>query len=405
VPVSLSATCSLVGPRMKSLGRMQNRFKSILVVFGTRPEAIKMAPVISRLRCSPGIEVRICVSAQHRQMLDQVLNLFSIQPDYDLDLMRPDQSLAGLTSAIIEGVVDVLGRAKPDLVLVHGDTTTTFAAALASFYQKIPVGHVEAGLRTGNLQAPWPEEMNRRFAGQLAALHFAPTAAARMNLENEKIPGNTIWVTGNTVIDALQDIIGRIAANPSLATELAQGMRWLDNPLRRIVLVTGHRRENFGHGTEELCQALRRLALELDVEIVYPVHPNPNVMAPVYRILDGFSNVHLIEPMEYLPFVFLMSKAYLVITDSGGVQEEAPSLGKPVLVTRDVTERPEAVAAGTVRMVGADASRIFNEAKRLLSDSELYVHMSTAHNPYGDGHASDRIAKVIEGQGDINEFA
>jgi UDP-N-acetylglucosamine 2-epimerase (non-hydrolysing) len=226
-----------------------------------------------------------------------------------------------------------------------------------------------------------------------------------MNLENEKIPGNTIWVTGNTVIDALQDIIGRIAANPSLATELAQGVRWLDNPLRRIVLVTGHRRENFGHGTEELCQALRRLALEQDVEIVYPVHPNPNVMAPVYRILDGFSNVHLIEPMEYLPFVFLMSKAYLVITDSGGVQEEAPSLGKPVLVTRDVTERPEAVAAGTVRMVGADASRIFNEAKRLLSDSELYGQMSTAHNPYGDGHASDRIAKVIEGQGDINEFA
>lgn len=364
-----------------------------------------MAPVIQRLSHSPGIELRVCVSAQHRQMLDQVLQLFAISPDYDLDVMRPNQTLAGLTSMIVEGVSEILEHFRPELVLVHGDTTTTFAAALASFYQKIPVGHVEAGLRTGNLQAPWPEEMNRRFAGQLAALHFAPTAAARMNLENEKIPGNTIWVTGNTVIDALQNIIGRIAANTSLATELAQGMRWLDNPSRRIVLVTGHRRENFGHGTEEICQALRRLALEQDVEIVYPVHPNPNVMAPVHSMLDGLSNIHLIEPMEYLPFVFLMSNAYLVITDSGGVQEEAPSLGKPVLVMRDVTERPEAVAAGTVRMVGADASRIFNEAKRLLSDSELYRRMSTAHNPYGDGHASDRIANVIEGQGDINEFA
>ena len=363
-----------------------------------------MAPLIVRLCRTPGFEVRVCVSGQHRQMLDQVLHLFGIHPDYDLGVMRPNQSLAGLTSSIIEGVSDVLERAKPDLVLIHGDTTTTFAAALASFYQKIPIGHVEAGLRTGDLQAPWPEEMNRRFAGQLASLHFAPTVAARRNLENENIPRNRIWVTGNTAIDALNDIIGRIAANPSLETELAQGMRWLENSSRRIILVTGHRRENFGQGIEEVCKALRRLALEQEVEIVYPVHPNPNVMVPVHRMLDGVSNIHLIEPMDYLPFIFLMSKAYFVITDSGGVQEEAPSLGKPVLVMRDVTERPEAVAAGTVRMVGGDASRIFNEAIRLLTDTELYVRMSTAHNPYGDGHASDRIANVIEGQREINEF-
>ncbi len=375
-----------------------------MMVFGTRPEAIKMAPLIVRLCRTPGFEVRVCVSGQHRQMLDQVLHLFGIHPDYDLGVMRPNQSLAGLTSSIIEGVSDVLERAKPDLVLIHGDTTTTFAAALASFYQKIPIGHVEAGLRTGDLQAPWPEEMNRRFAGQLASLHFAPTVAARRNLENENIPRNRIWVTGNTAIDALNDIIGRIAANPSLETELAQGMRWLENSSRRIILVTGHRRENFGQGIEEVCKALRRLALEQEVEIVYPVHPNPNVMVPVHRMLDGVSNIHLIEPMDYLPFIFLMSKAYFVITDSGGVQEEAPSLGKPVLVMRDVTERPEAVAAGTVRMVGGDASRIFNEAIRLLTDTELYVRMSTAHNPYGDGHASDRIANVIEGQREINEF-
>lgn len=384
---------------------MPNNYKSILVVFGTRPEAIKMAPVIGRLCRSPGIEVRVCVSAQHRQMLDQVLQLFAIHPDYDLDVMQPNQSLAGLTSSIVEGVSDVLERARPDLVLVHGDTTTTFAAALASFYRKIPVGHVEAGLRTGNLLAPWPEEMNRRFAGQLATLHFAPTALARMNLENEKIPRDSIWVTGNTIIDALQDIVGRIASNPALQVELAQGMPYLASSSRPIVLVTGHRRENFGNGIEEVCQALRRLALEQEVEIVYPVHPNPNVMNPVHRLLAGVPNIHLIEPMDYLPFVFMMSKAHVIITDSGGVQEEAPSLGKPVLVMRDVTERPEAVAAGTVRMVGADASRIFDETKRLLSDSDLYRQMSTAHNPYGDGRASDRIASVIEGQRDIHEFA
>lgn len=383
---------------------MFQKYKTILVVFGTRPEAIKMAPVIERLRRSPGIDVQVCVSAQHRQMLDQVLQLFKIRPDYDLDVMRPNQTLAGLTSAVLEGVNDVLERVRPDLVLVHGDTTTAFVAALACFYRKIPVGHVEAGLRTGDLQAPWPEEMNRRFVGQLATLHFAPTTAARKNLEQEGVRGDAIWVTGNTVIDALQDIVGRIASNVQLEAELGQGMRWLENSSRRIVLVTGHRRENFGDGIEGICKALRRLALEQDVEIVYPVHLNPNVMEPVHRLLDEVPNIHLVEPMEYMPFVFLMNKAYLVITDSGGVQEEAPSLGKPVLVIRDITERPEAVAAGTVRMVGADPSRIFDETKRLLNEPDLYARMSSAHNPYGDGCASDRIAKIIEGQSEIDEF-
>jgi len=383
---------------------MTQQYRSILVIFGTRPEAIKMAPVIKRLRSTPGFEVRVCVSAQHRQMLDQVLQLFAIRPDYDLDVMRPNQTLIVLTSAVLEGVGDVLERVRPDLVLVHGDTTT-FAAALACFYKKIPVGHVEAWLRTGNLLAPWPEEMNRCLAGQLANLHFAPTQAARMSLEREGVSGSAIWVTGNTVIDALQDIVGRIASNASLEAELGQGMPWLEDHSRRIVLVTGHRRENFGGGIEDICQALRRLAAEQDVQIIYPVHPNPNVMGPVHRLLDGVPNVHLIAPMEYLQFIFLMSKAYLIITDSGGIQEEAPLLGKPVLVMREVTERPEAVAAGTVRMVGTDASRIFDEAKRLLTDADIYRKLSAAHNPYGDGRTSDRIARIIEGQREIHEFA
>lgn len=384
---------------------MSQPYRTVLVVFGTRPEAIKMAPVIERLRRSPAIEVRVCVSAQHRQMLDQVLQLFAIHPDYDLDVMRPNQTLAALTTAVLDGVGEVLDRVNPDLVLVHGDTTTSFAAALAAFYRKIPVGHVEAGLRTGNLQAPWPEELNRRFVGQLATLHFAPTSVAKMNLEKEGISGKRIWVTGNTVIDALQEVVGRISSNASLEAELMNGMPWMAGLARRIVLVTGHRRENFGGGIEGVCKALRQLAAEEGVEIVYPVHPNPNVMGPVHRMLDGVPNVHLIEPMEYLRFVFLMSKAYLIITDSGGVQEEAPSLGKPVLVMRETTERPEAVAAGTVRMVGADARRIFGEAKRLLTDTDLYMQMSTAHNPYGDGHAADRIARIVEGQREINEFS
>lgn len=384
---------------------MPNPYSSILVVIGTRPEAIKMAPLINRLSRSPNIDLRVCVSAQHRQMLDQVLKLFDINPDYDLDVMSANQTLAELTGKILNGVSEILERLCPKLVLVHGDTTTTFATTLACFYRNIQVGHVEAGLRTGNLHAPWPEEMNRRFVSGIAALHFAPTSSARINLERENIPRNMIWVTGNTVIDALQDIQGRIAANPSLEAELKQEMRWLNDPSRRIVLVTGHRRENFGDGAYEICRGLLRLAEEQDVEIVYPMHPNPNVMGPVRRMLDGVPNVHLTEPMDYLQFVYLMSKAYLVITDSGGIQEEAPSLGKPVLVTRDTTERPEALDAGTVRIVGANADQIYNEVKRLIWDSELYSQMARAHNPYGDGKASNRIAGVIEGEGGLNEFS
>jgi UDP-N-acetylglucosamine 2-epimerase (non-hydrolysing) len=378
--------------------------KQILVVFGTRPEAIKMAPVVARLRRSPEVRVSVCVSAQHRQMLDQVLALFGIEPDFDLDLMRPNQTLAGITSAVLDGVTRVIEASNPDLVLVHGDTTTSFATALACFYRRIPVGHVEAGLRTGNLQAPWPEEMNRLFTGRLAALHFAPTPAARDNLLREGVSRDSVWVTGNTVIDALMGVVERLQNEPKLVEQLSGSMPWLADADRRVVLVTGHRRENFGDGMEGVCRALAKLAADPDVDIVYPVHPNPNVLDPVNRLLGGIPNVHLIPPMDYLPFVYLMSRAYFVVTDSGGVQEEAPSLGKPVLVMRDTTERPEAVSAGTVLTVGVDEERIVTEARRLLYDFPHYQRMSTAYNPYGDGHAADRIAKIIEGQREIHEF-
>ena len=393
------------GVQVSGLSECRLNARRVLVVFGTRPEAIKMAPVVARLRRSPGIQVSVCVSAQHRQMLDQVLALFRIEPDFDLDLMRPNQTLAGVTSAVLDGVSRILEVANPDLVLVHGDTTTTFATALACFYRRIPVGHVEAGLRTGNLQAPWPEEMNRRFAGQLAALHFAPTPAARDNLLREGIASASIWVTGNTVIDALMDVVGRLETDDKLAGQLGGGMPWLADPSRRVILVTGHRRENFGDGMESVCRALARLAADPGAEVVYPVHPNPNVLDPVHRLLGEISNVHLVAPMDYLPFVYLMSRAYFVITDSGGIQEEAPSLGKPVLVMRETTERPEAVSAGTVRMVGVDEERILTEARRLLTDPDHYRRMSTAHNPYGDGRAADRIAQIVEGQREINEFS
>lgn len=337
-------------------------------------------------------------------MLDQVLTLFGIEPDFDLDLMRPNQTLAGITSAVLDGVTRVIEVSNPDLVLVHGDTTTTFATALACFYRRIPVGHVEAGLRTGNLQTPWPEEMNRLFTGRLAALHFAPTTAARDNLLREGASRDSVWVTGNTVIDALMGVVERLHNEPKLVDQLSVSMPWLADADRRVVLVTGHRRENFGEGMEGVCRALAKLAAEPDVDIVYPVHPNPNVLDPVNRLLGGIPNVHLIPPMDYLPFVYLMSRAYFVVTDSGGIQEEAPSLGKPVLVMRDTTERPEAVSAGTVLMVGVDEERIVDEARRLLHDFPHYQRMSTAHNPYGDGHAADRIAKIIEGQREIHEF-
>lgn len=352
-----------------------------------------MAPVIQALRQADGIETRVCVTAQHRQMLDQVLQLFDIRPDHDLNLMQPGQDLTDITANVLHGLRPVLAAERPDLVLVHGDTTTTLAGALAAYYQRIPVGHVEAGLRTGNIHAPWPEEMNRRIAGAITSFHFAPTARARDNLQREGVGEERIHVTGNTVIDALLAVVDKVRANPELQAQF----RFLD-PARRTVVVTGHRRENFGDGFQRICRALGRLAERSDVQIVYPVHLNPNVLGPVREALGQRDNVHLIEPLDYLPFVALMDRADLIITDSGGVQEEAPSLGKPVLVMRETTERPEAVEAGTVRLVGTDEERIVREAARLLDDPQAYAAMSRAHNPYGDGRAAGRIVRVIQQQ-------
>ncbi|MCJ8238688.1 UDP-N-acetylglucosamine 2-epimerase (non-hydrolyzing) (plasmid) [Rhizobium sp. SSM4.3] len=364
-----------------------------------------MSPVVKQLTSSGKYEVTVCVTGQHRGLLDQVLSLFSIVPDIDLDIMRSNQSLESVTEAVLQGVSGVIRERKPDLILVHGDTTSAFAAALAGFYNKVPVGHVEAGLRTGNINAPWPEEMNRRFVGQLASLHFAPTLNARENLLKEQVSPERVWVTGNTVIDALLSIVDKISKEPSVLSELFVAMPWLVNTSRNLVLVTGHRRENFGNGIQAVCRALKRIAAEQNADIVYPVHPNPNVMKPVHELLDGVPNIHLVPPMDYLPFVMLMSRAHIIITDSGGVQEEAPSLGKPVLVMRDTTERPEAVTAGTVRLVGVDEHKIFEETSRLLTDPSYYATMSMAHNPYGDGHASGRIMRVIEGDLGQYEFS
>jgi UDP-N-acetylglucosamine 2-epimerase len=365
-----------------------------MVVFGTRPEAIKMAPVVAALRATDGIETLVCVTAQHRQMLDQVLDLFGLVPDDDLDLMAPGQSLPDLFARILTGMTVVLEARRPDLVLVHGDTSTTLATALAAFYARVPVGHVEAGLRTGDLQAPWPEEANRRLTAPIAELHFAPTMRARDNLLGENLPAVGIHVTGNTVIDALLAVVGRIKAEPALADSLAARFPFLD-PGKRLVLVTGHRRENFGQGFEQMCLAIRDLAERGDMQVLYPVHLNPQVQAPVNRILGGVAGVVLMEPQDYLPFVYLMTRAHLILTDSGGIQEEAPSLGKPVLVMRDTTERPEAVEAGTVRLVGTDRARIVAEATRLLDDSDAHATMARANNPYGDGRAAARIAGII----------
>ncbi len=372
----------------------------VLLVFGTRPEAIKMAPVHRALAQDPRFRVRVCVTAQHREMLDQVLELFGIEPEYDLDLMRPGQDLSAITGSVLEGLKGVLEEAAPDYVLVHGDTTTTMAASLAAYYARVPVGHVEAGLRTGDIYSPWPEEMNRRLTGSIATLHFAPTEAARANLLREGVDDARIAVTGNTVIDALLTMVERARAGGE--GEFSERFEGIDLD-RRLVLVTGHRRENFGGGFERICEALAELSRTPDVEIVYPVHLNPNVQEPVHRILGSLPNVHLIAPQEYLPFLFLMDRAHLIITDSGGIQEEAPSLGKPVLVMRDTTERPEAVEAGTVRLVGTDAKVIVDAARTLLEDEDEYRSMSFAHNPYGDGAASQRIADAlaaaIEGAG------
>jgi UDP-N-acetylglucosamine 2-epimerase (non-hydrolysing) len=367
---------------------------NVLSVFGTRPEAIKMAPVVLALRASPGVNAEVCVTAQHREMLDQVLQLFGIQPEYDLDIMRPGQDLTDITSNILLGLREVLKAKRYDMVLVHGDTTTTMAAALAAFYEKVPVGHVEAGLRTGNMYAPWPEEMNRSVVGRLTSLHFAPTKRARDCLLRENVDDATIHVTGNTVIDALQQVVHKLEQDAALTHELAQRFSYLQST-KRLITVTGHRRENFGDGFERICVALRELSRRHDLQIVYPVHLNPAVQEPVRRILGDTPNVHLIEPLDYLPFVYLMSRSHLIVTDSGGVQEEAPSLGKPVLVMRDTTERPEAVEAGTVKLVGTNSERIVRETLRLLDDPAAYTTMARALNPYGDGLASARIVDAI----------
>lgn len=370
--------------------------KKALVVFGTRPEAIKMAPVVKQMQEHFGGEVRVCVTAQHRQMLDQVLNLFGIVPEYDLNLMKPGQDLTDITANVLTALSSVLDDFSPDVVLVHGDTTTTFAASLAAYYKKIPVAHVEAGLRTGNPYSPWPEEMNRKLTGAIAAFHFAPTVTSRDNLLKESVNAGSIFVTGNTVIDALLDVVKKIDSDQGLKSGLEQQFAFL-NPQKRTILITGHRRENFGKGFEEICNALAKLATRDDVELVYPVHLNPNVQEPVRRLLGGIPNIHLIAPLDYLPFVYLMNRSYLIITDSGGIQEEAPSLGKPVLVIRDTTERPEAVEAGTVKLVGTDAGKICRETTTLLDDSAAYQRMAFAHNPYGDGHAAKRIVDVLSG--------
>jgi UDP-N-acetylglucosamine 2-epimerase (non-hydrolysing) len=366
----------------------------VMCVFGTRPEAIKMAPVVAVLRDAPDIELVVCVTAQHREMLDQVLLMFDIKPDIDLDVMIPGQDLYDVTSTILLRMRSVLQEQRPDWVLVHGDTTTTLAVSLAAFYQRIRVGHVEAGLRTRNNYSPWPEEINRKVAGVVAERHFAPTPSARDNLLAESVPAETITVTGNTVIDAVLDVRHRIETNQDLRASLDASLP-VAVPGKRLVLVTGHRRESFGRGFEEICQALRELAERGDLQIIYPVHLNPNVMEPVKRILGGVDGVELIEPLDYLPFVRLMSRAHLIITDSGGVQEEAPSFGVPVLVMRDTTERPEAVEAGTVRLVGSSRDRIVSEAERLLDDEDAYAAMSGANNPYGDGRAASRILETL----------
>ena len=373
--------------------------KVVLSIFGTRPEAIKMAPIVKALERTTGITSKVLVTAQHRQMLDQVLELFDIRPDFDLDLMKPNQDLSEITSRILLGLREPLKELAPDLVLVHGDTTTCFAAGLAAFYQGIPIGHIEAGLRTGNMKAPFPEEANRSLIGRLAQLHFAPTETAKANLIRENVDSSHIFVTGNSVIDALLDVQKRLSAYsatnwPSLPTETVQAITQRSG---KFILITGHRRENFGQGFINFCHALKTIAQNNpDWILIYPVHLNPNVQKPVYDMLSGCPNIHLVKPQDYLPFVWLLDQCDLVITDSGGIQEEAPSLGKPVLVTRDTTERPEAVQAGTVRLVGTDTEQIVAWAIKILTNEKVYESMSKAHNPYGDGFAGNRIAHTIQ---------
>ena len=370
--------------------------KKIFLVFGTRPEAIKMAPLALTLRqYDEDFETKVCVTGQHRQMLDQVLELFDLQPDFDLNLMKPGQSLSDVTSGVLKGLEQVFSEWMPDLILVHGDTATTFAASLAAYYHKIKVGHVEAGLRTGNLYSPWPEEANRKLTGVLADYHFAPTQSSYQNLVKENISSEKIIITGNTVIDALLQVKHKIEQDTALLSTFEKQFLFLDTT-KKLILVTGHRRENFGQGFFNICSALANIAKKhSDIQIVYPVHLNPNVQKPVNELLAGIDNIYLISPQDYLPFVYLMDRSYLILTDSGGIQEEAPSLGKPVLVMRDTTERPEAVEAGTVQLVGTDASLIQKTVEELIENSSLYKQMSEAHNPYGDGTASEKIIKFL----------
>ncbi|EKO3468250.1 UDP-N-acetylglucosamine 2-epimerase (non-hydrolyzing) [Vibrio fluvialis] len=369
--------------------------KKVLTVFGTRPEAIKMAPLVHALSTDERFESRVCVTAQHREMLDQVLELFEITPDYDLNIMKAGQTLNDVTAKILLELKPVLQEFRPDVVLVHGDTATTFAASLAAYYEQIAVGHVEAGLRTGNIYSPWPEEANRKLTGALASYHFAPTFTSKENLLRENIDESKIYVTGNTVIDALLTIKDKIATDNDLNSTLAAQFPFLDEN-KKLILVTGHRRESFGVGFERICESLAITAKKHpDVQIVYPMHLNPNVREPIYRILSGIENIVLIEPQQYLPFIYLMDRSNIMLTDSGGIQEEAPSLGKPVLVMRDTTERPEAVEAGTVKLVGTNVQHIIRELDILLTDEAEYKAMSVAHNPYGDGQACQRILEEL----------
>lgn len=377
----------------------------ILIVFGTRPEAIKMAPLVKHFqKYSQKFETAVCVTAQHREMLDQVLELFDIEPQYDLNIMKPNQDLFDISTKIITSLKPVLKEFNPDLVLVHGDTTTTFSASLAAFYAGIPVGHVEAGLRTGNKRAPFPEEMNRKLTGAIADIHFSPTNTSKENLIREGVCIDDIYVTGNTVIDALLSVVEKIRNDNFLREKFSRDFGFLDVN-KKLILVTGHRRENFGTGFENICHALTDIAENnSDVEIIYPVHLNPNVKKPVSDILEkrNLKNVHLIDPIDYLPFVYLMNRCYLIITDSGGIQEEAPSLGKPVLVMRETTERPEAVKAGTVLLVGTEREKIVKETIDLLKNKEKYQSMSKAHNPYGDGKAAEKIVEIIKNFKKVN---
>lgn len=373
--------------------------KKILLVFGTRPEAIKMAPLVKAFqKDTEHFETRVCVTAQHRQMLDQVLEVFGITPEYDLNIMAPNQDLYDITAKVLMGLREVLKYFRPDTVLVHGDTTTSMAASLAAFYMQIPVGHVEAGLRTYNMLSPWPEEMNRQVTDRICTYYFAPTEQSKKNLLQENIDEKKIFITGNTVIDALLMAVDIISSTPGMEEKIAKEFQEKGYTVgnREYILVTGHRRENFGEGFLHICKAIKELAaLHPDMDIVYPVHLNPNVQKPVYELLSGVDNVYLISPLDYLPFIYAMQHSTLLLTDSGGVQEEAPSLGKPVLVMRDTTERPEAVEAGTVKLVGTDAEAIVSNVTALLQDKEMYKRMSETHNPYGDGQACERIMVAL----------